>query len=238
VDGLVWVGSTPGDPPPRDPPRLPLLGAPGYTTLRRELTVRGTLLAALENTLDVPHTAFLHGGLFRTRRAPRPIDVVVRRFGDRCEAVYQGEPRPEGLVGRLLAPRGGVVEHVDRFLLPSVAQVEYRLGESHLLATTAMTPVDAEHTRLFAAVTFRLPLPGWLVAAALAPLAGRILSQDARMLRLQAETVARFGGERFTSTEADLLGPQIARLLRRAERGEPAPAADGPEHTHETRLWL
>jgi phenylpropionate dioxygenase-like ring-hydroxylating dioxygenase large terminal subunit len=240
ADGYVWVGSAPGEPPPRAPPRLPLLGAPGYATVRRMLTVRATLHAALENTLDVPHTAFLHGGLFRTRRAPQAIDVVVRRFADRCEAEYLGEPRPGGLVGRLLAPRGGVVEHVDRFLLPSVAQVEYRLGASHLVATTAMTPVDGERTRLFAAVTFRLalPVPGRLVAAALAPVVGRILAQDARMLRLQAETVARFGGERFASTEADLLGPQIARLLRRTERGEPPPAADGPEHVHEARLWL
>jgi phenylpropionate dioxygenase-like ring-hydroxylating dioxygenase large terminal subunit len=244
-DGYVWVGSTPGAPPARDPARFPLLDAPGYTTVRRALTVRGTLHAALENTLDVPHTAFLHGGLFRTRRAPRAVDVVVRRFADRCEAEYLGEPCPEGLVGRLLAPGGGVVQHVDRFLLPSVAQVEYRLGQSHLVATTAMTPVDAERTRLFAAVTFRLPglpVPGWLVAAALAPLAGRILAQDARMLRLQSETVARFGGERFASTEADLLGPQVARLLRRAERGEApeqaGPAVDGPEHAHEARLWL
>jgi hypothetical protein len=58
------------------------------------------------------------------------------------------------------------------------------------------------------------------------------------MLRLQAETVARFGGERFASTEADLLGPEIARLLRRAERGEPAPEGDGPEHVHRARLWV
>ena len=235
ADGYVWVGSSPGEPPPREPPRFRLVGAPGYTTVRRTLTVQSTLYAALENALDVPHTAFLHGGLFRTRRAPRPIDVVVRRYADRCEAEYRGEPRPAGLLGRLLAPRGGVVEHVDRFLLPSVAEVEYRLGDSHLVATTAMTPLDAGHLRLFAAVSFRLPLPGWLVAAALSPLAGRILAQDARMLRLQAETVARFGGERFVSTEADLLGPQIARLLRRARaRGGRARSFSGAQRRPRT----
>ncbi|MGC4001081.1 MAG: aromatic ring-hydroxylating dioxygenase subunit alpha [Anaeromyxobacter sp.] len=239
-DGYVWVWSSPGDPPPAPPPRFPWLGARGYHTARRELTVQGSLQAALENTLDVPHTAYLHGGLFRTAGAGHAIEVEVRRFADRCEAVFSGEPRPSGLVGRLLAPGGGEVEHVDRFLLPSIAQVEYRLGAaSHLVATTAMTPEAPGRTRLFAVVTWRLPLPGWLVRAVLTPVAGRILAQDARMLALQAENVRRFGGERFTSTRLDVLGPQIAQLLERAARGEAGPVGDAPpEHAHRARMVL
>jgi hypothetical protein len=169
-------------------------------------------------------------------------DVVVRRWADRCEAEFRGEPRPAGLIGRVLAPRGGVVEHFDRFVLPCVAEVEYRLGEaSHLVATTAATPVDAERTRLFSAVTFRLPVPGWLVAPVLAPVARGILRQDARMLALQSEVVARFGGERFTTTEVDVLGPQIARLLQEAGSGVPPAAGPGdapPVHEHRVRMRL
>jgi phenylpropionate dioxygenase-like ring-hydroxylating dioxygenase large terminal subunit len=238
-DGFVWVA--PAGAPPGGPRPLPHLGAARYTTVLNELAVRASLFRAVENVLDVPHTAFLHGGLFRTAGAAREIDVVVRRWSDRCEAEYVGERRPGGVFGRLLAPRGGVVRHFDRFLLPCIAEVEYRLGEtSHLVATTAATPVDGEHTRLFSAVTFRLPVPGAAVAPLLAPIARRILRQDAWMLALQSETVARFGGERFATTEADVLGPQIARLLRRAEQGGAAPAAAGepPEHEHRVRMRL
>jgi phenylpropionate dioxygenase-like ring-hydroxylating dioxygenase large terminal subunit len=238
-DGFVWVA--PAGAPPAPPRRLPHLGAARYTTVLNELTVRASLYRAVENVLDVPHTAYLHGGLFRTAGAAREIEVVVRRWSDRCEAEYLGEPRPGGVFGRLLAPRGGVVRHFDRFLLPCVAEVEYRLGEtSHLVATTAATPVDGEHTRLFSAVTFRLPVPGAAVAPLLAPVARRILRQDAWMLALQSETVARFGGERFATTEADVLGPQIARLLRRAEQDGLAPARpdEAPEHEHRTRMRL
>lgn len=237
-DGLVWVA--PAGAPPAPPRRLPHLGAARYTTVRNELAVRASLFRAVENALDVPHTAYLHGGLFRTAGAAREIDVVVRRWSDRCEAEYLGEPRPGGVLGRLLAPRGGVVRHFDRFLLPCIAEVEYRLGEtSHLVATTAATPLDEEHTRLFSAVTFRLPVPGAAVAPLLAPIARRILRQDAWMLALQTETVARFAGERFATTDADVLGPQIARLLRRAEQGGAAPAADErPEHEHRVRMRL
>ncbi len=239
-DGLVWVA--PSGPPPAAPPRrLPHLGLPRYTTVRNALTVRASLYRAVENVLDVPHTAYLHRGLFRRPGAAREIEVVVRRWPDRCEAEYVGEPRPPGLAGRLLAPRGGVVVHFDRFLLPCIAEVEYRLGEtSHLVATTAATPIDDEHTRLYSAVTFRLPLPGAAVAPVLAPVARRILRQDAWMLALQTDTVARFGGERFASTEADVLGPQIMRLLRQAEEGPASAAAtDGPpEHEHRVRMRL
>jgi phenylpropionate dioxygenase-like ring-hydroxylating dioxygenase large terminal subunit len=239
-DGFVWVAPA-GAPPAAPPRRLPHLGAARYTTVLNELAVRASLYRAVENVLDVPHTAHLHGGLFRTAGAAREIDVVVRRWSDRCEAEYVGEPRPSGVFGRILAPRGGVVRHFDRFLLPCIAEVEYRLGEaSHLVATTAATPVDGEHTRLFSAVTFRLPVPGAAVAPLLAPVARRILRQDAWMLALQAETVARFGGERFATTDADVLGPQIARLLRRAEQGGAvrAPVDEPPEHEHRVRLRL
>ena len=80
----------------------------------------------------MPHTLFLHGGLFRTAERRNDIEVIVRRREDGVEAEFVGEPRPSGIVGRLLAPGGGVVEHVDRFILPSVAQVEYRLGDASI----------------------------------------------------------------------------------------------------------
>jgi phenylpropionate dioxygenase-like ring-hydroxylating dioxygenase large terminal subunit len=225
-DGFVWVrpdGSGDGGPPRF---RFPHVDEAGYTTVRRSLSVDASLHAALENTLDVPHTAFLHGGLFRGGRPPVDIDVVVRHTADGVEAEYIREPRPPGLAGRILAPEGGVVTHVDRFVMPSIAQVEYRLGENHLVTTTAFTPGDDGVTDLHAAVTFRLRLPPALVKAVVSPVANRIFAQDKAILRAQAENVRRFGGERYASTELDVLGQHILRLLRRAERGETDTDAD------------
>ena len=56
--------------------------------------------------------------------------------------------------------------------------------------------------------------------AAVTPIANRIFAQDERILRHQSETIRRFGGEHFASTELDVLGQHILRLLRRAGRGE------------------
>ncbi|MGI9033525.1 MAG: Rieske 2Fe-2S domain-containing protein [Acidimicrobiales bacterium] len=220
--GFVWVFPDLTAPPAREPLRFPCIDAPGYVTARRSLRVDATLHAAVENTLDVPHTAFLHAGLFRGGREPVDIDVVVRHGPDSVEAEYLGEPRPPGVVGRVLAPNGGVVTHVDRFVLPSVTQVEYRLGRHHLVATSAFTPVSDVDTRLHVAVTFRAALPAWLVRAVVTPVANRIFAQDRDILRHQAENIERFGGEQFASTDLDVLGTHVWKLLRRAERGEPA----------------
>jgi len=233
AQGYVWVYSTPSVTPSTEPFRFPHLDEAGYTTVRRDYVVDAPLHAAVENVLDVPHTAHLHGGLFRTAAKRNVVDVLVRRHDTWAEAQFHGEPRPAGLIGRLLAPGGGVVEHTDRFFLPSIAQVEYRLGPvSHLVATSAMTPESDTRTRIFAVVTFRLPLPGWLVKPVLVPIASRILAQDAWMLARQTDTVKRFGGEKFTSTELDVLGPQVARLLEQAA----AKAPPGPPHEHRVQM--
>ncbi len=234
-EGFVWVYSTPGVEPTSEPYRFPLLEERGYSTVRRTLRAKGSLHALLENTLDVPHTSFLHGGLFRTEKKRNEIDVVVRRGADRVEAEFIGEPRPEGLVGRLLAPGGGVLQHFDRFLLPSIAQVEYRLGQdSHLIVTSAMTPTDDWDTAVYAVVTFRLPLPHWIIKPFIMPVALHIFQQDARILESQTETIRRFGTETFASSEVDVLGPSILRLMRQVER-EKTPLAD---EVHETRLKM
>ncbi|HXV13917.1 MAG TPA: aromatic ring-hydroxylating dioxygenase subunit alpha [Candidatus Krumholzibacteria bacterium] len=221
--GFVWVWGEAEASPSREPFRFPYIGERGWTTAREELEVRASLHATAENALDVPHTAFLHGGLFRSEtRARREIEVIVRRFDDRVEAEYVGESRPPGIVAKLLAPRGGEVIHFDRFLLPSVAQVEYRLGDSGLCISAALAPVEDYRTRLFIAFSYRLPIPGWMVRPILRAFAMRIFRQDAAMLARQTETIDRFGEERYTFTEIDILGAEIYDLLR---RGRAAPAA-------------
>ncbi len=226
-DGFVWVFPDAGEAPDLEPPSFPYTDVSGYVTVRRSLRVTATLRAALENTLDVPHTAFLHRGFFRGGRDPVEIEVIVRHGPGRVEAEYLGEPRPPGVIGRILAPGGGVVTHFDRFLLPSVAQVEYRLGRHHLVVTTAFTPVSDVDTRLYAAVTFRAALPASVVRAVVTPIANRVFAQDAMILRRQAENVERFGAEHFASTELDVLGNDIWRLLRQAESEDTALVPEG-----------
>jgi phenylpropionate dioxygenase-like ring-hydroxylating dioxygenase large terminal subunit len=220
-DGWIWVWASTETTPTEAPFAFPRVEGAGWTTVDRRVSAPGTLHATLENALDVPHTAFLHGGLFRTEKTRNPIDATIRRYHDRAEVEYVGEPRPTGLVGRILSPSGGTVVHFDRFFLPGIAQVEYRIGdENHFLVTAAGTPVGEFETLLFARIQFRTRLPGALLKPILEPIALRIFAQDSRMLSAQTELIQRFGGEQFESTEIDFIGPHIYRLLRDAERGQ------------------
>ena len=216
--GFVWVSSLADQVPEREPFRFPFLDAPGYASEVSVLEAEASVHAVAENTLDVPHTMYLHGGLFRStggREVER--EVEVRNYGDRVEAEYFGEERPAGIVGRLLAPGGGIVKHVDQFILPSITVVDYRLGEkTHINVAVALTPVQEFLTRLYAVVTFRTPLPPPLVRLFLRPVLMKIFKQDAAVLARQSANIKLFGEERFATTDADTLSPYIARLLKAA----------------------
>jgi phenylpropionate dioxygenase-like ring-hydroxylating dioxygenase large terminal subunit len=227
--GFVWVWMDPSVEPTGEPFRFRLADDPAYTTVREALPAPGSLYHVIENALDVPHTAFLHGGLFRRDGKRRPVQVQVRRWRDRCEAQFIGESRPQGLVGRLLLLFGGVVTHFDRFYLPSIIEVEYRIGdENHIVLNGACTPVSDYETVLHAVVSFRTRLPGWLVKLVVKPIALRIFAQDVVMLRRQVRSIAEQGQERYLSTELDLLGPTILALLKRAAQGKVAESDDSP----------
>lgn len=220
--GFVWAWGEVGSAPVGEPFRFRHADDGRYLTVRRVLRTRGNVHAVIENALDVPHTAFLHGGLFRTaRKDRRPIRCVVRRYHDRAECEFIGEQAPKGLAARLLAPRGGELTHVDRFWMPSITEVEYHLGEDvHLVLNGACTPVTDWDTVLYAVVSIRTRLPHWLVRAVMQPLALRIFAQDADILTVQVDALQRAGEASFVSTEIDVLGSHILRLMHRGARGD------------------
>ena len=223
--GMVWIWGDPEAAPTGEPYTFPWADRPGYLTVRQQLRAQASLHAVAENALDVPHTAILHGGLFRKDSPERnKITAVLERTDAGVSCEYKGEPRPEGLVARILSPSGGVVIHFDRFHMPCVVEVEYSLGEeNHIINAAALTPVGDHETLLYAVVSIRSRIPGWLLRPVVQPLALRIFDQDAKVLLRQTESKRKFGGVQYVSTEVDLLGPHILRLLQRAASGAAEP---------------
>ena len=219
-DGLVWVYMRANQEPKREPFRLQESDDPSYARIAYADSFEATLYGTLENILDVPHTAFLHKGLFRGDSKRTEIEVEVQRGPRHAQAEYIGEPRPKGLMGRILAPGGGEVTHFDRFILPSIAQVEYRLGKHHVLVSSLCAPVSNFETRMYAVVLANLPVGLRMLKGLFMPIALKVVGQDKTILAAQTKTTTEFGGERFVSSQVDVLGPQILRLLKRAERGE------------------
>lgn len=212
-DGIVWFWSEPGEEPSAEPFRLPDLG-PGARQVVLRYDIDATMHAAIENTLDVPHTAFLHRGLLRGA-APNEITAVRRPIPGGIEVQYLGEPFGIGFV-RLRD--GEALEHYDRFVLPCVAQVEYRAGRWLQLVNTVLhLPLGPFRTRAWFVLRANSQrLPTRLVQSVIRLQGPRVARQDVRMLGRQTETVRRFGGERYASTEMDLFGNAVWRLLHHA----------------------
>lgn len=221
-DGFVWAWGEPDAEPTRAPYALPVVdgrGA-GETVFRCDLD--STLRASLENALDVPHTAFLHRGLFRGHAPRNTITAVRRPIDGGVEVQYLGEPVGMGPI-RLPEKSGRTFDHWDRFLLPSIAQIEYAVdGWFRIVNTLVQLPLSPFRTRAWFVVRFSSPLPAPLVRAVVHSQGRQILRQDADALARQTERTRSLGGERYASTELDLLGTAIWRLLHQAERAEQA----------------
>lgn len=142
-DGIVWFWSEPDEEPVGEPFRLPGMGA-GAKQVVLTYDIGATMQATIENTLDVPHTAFLHRGLLRGA-APNRITAQRRAIPGGVEVQYFGEPLG---IGFLRAKGGATLEHYDRFILPCVAQVEYRAGPwLHITNSVLHLPMSEFRTR-------------------------------------------------------------------------------------------
>jgi len=224
-DGFVWVWRREGAEPRVEPPRIPCWDDPDYFVVVREYDVECTMHAALENALDVPHTAFVHRGDFRGKGS-REIEAVRRRIPGGIEVEYLGEPPLSGATHD--ADGKPIVSwHWDRFFLPSLAQVEYKTsGGRHLINTLPHTPVSEFRTRFWLVSCWKVPANK---RAEMGPIIEKqldtILGQDVEILREQTRRIRELGGESYRSTPLDLMGPEILRMLRQAEQALPTDSA-------------
>ncbi|HLO77185.1 MAG TPA: Rieske 2Fe-2S domain-containing protein [Magnetospirillum sp.] len=227
-DGLVWVGASADGALPY---RGPLADRPGCHSFAWRTQAWGRLADVAENFLDGFHTHFVHAGLIRTESARRRVTARVRRQSDRVETEYLGEGKQSGVISRLLERDRAT--SFGRFILPGVAELEYRSPRRTELTITAyFTPAEAGAFTVNAVIaTPGGPLLGRLKQAVITPLFRLALRQDADIVRLQTDTIARWGGPRFVSTRLDVMRPHMERLL-----------SDGPvaglDSCHESELWL
>lgn len=239
ADGFVWIWGEPGSEPSGRPFALPRLAERddarrvGRTVFVCD--VESTMHASIENALDVPHTAFLHGDIFRGRKEPREITAVRRELPDGIEVQYLGEPIGFGPLTLSKDQTDLTFEHWDRFFLPSIAQIEYGIpGWLRIVNSILHLPLSPFVTRAWFVLDHSSPIPPAIGNVIVKARGKKILRQDADMLAAQTRTIRRFGGERYTSTELDLLGRGIWRLLRQAERAESADADRAPDEDHES----
>jgi len=188
-------------------------------------TTRSTLAEVAENILDATHTHFIHKGLLRglSRRRYR-VTVTLSGGPGWVEARYEGEPRQEGLVSRLL--EGGRGISVGRFLSPGIAEIEFWSANRIELATTFHLR-QAAPDRVEGLGVLAGPLDGglgWVKAALFRPLFDIAVAQDQRILGAVTDNRSVFDAVRPVIGPLDLLRPSIDAILA----GEVPPVAGAP----------
>jgi phenylpropionate dioxygenase-like ring-hydroxylating dioxygenase large terminal subunit len=213
--GFVWVwivGEGKGE-PAHDPPLFPWLGEPGWRHFVMERVFEANAFHCVENFLDVPHTAHVHRGLFRGEES-KEIEIDVTSGEDWIEGEFLGEERMDSWIGKLLVPEGSRIRHVDRFQLPYVTRVDYRMSETRqYVVMSQCTPEAEDRTRVFTYLGFRFEPFGGLIKLIFQPFAGTILNQDVEVLRQQTEDLRRTGAPRFLYHETDAIARGIRELL-------------------------
>lgn len=231
LQGFVWVASGTGPSPPAPPLGFPHLGEPGWTSFVMRTRFDADVDTCLENFLDCPHATFVHRHWFRAPTARR-VAATVTRLDDGVQATFRDEPREKSLVWWLLAPRGGQMQHTDRFVAPARSQVDYAFPNGWRYSiTSSCTEVRADRTDVTTVISFRTPGIGPLVRLYFEPLSRWIIRQDVRIVALRARNRERFEACGMTarpqaSVHADLLGPLVVRWRGDLAAGrEPLPAA-------------
>jgi len=222
--GLVWVWMAAGHRPDRDPCPRPHWGERGWSHHVLPFRVRGGATDVAENFMDVPHTLFVHRGLFR-RRSRRRLPATIERREEEILVTYHEPGDRVGPGGRLLNPRGRPLVHTDRFIMPANVRVDYAFGQQGLAISVlnACTPVTEEETRVTAMIAVRAGVLAPL-ARLLVPVAARvIMRQDRRTVAAQTEVLRHHGGPAYHSTPADAVHVHLETLRAWAVSGGGAP---------------
>lgn len=206
----IWLGEGDADGQPIDFPNFTEVGWHHWVM---ERVFPGNAFHCVENFLDVPHTAHVHRGWFRGSES-KEVEIEITAGHDWIQAEFLNEERMESVIGRLLVPKGEKIQHTDRFQLPYVTRVDYRMTESRqYIVMSQCTPISDSETRVFTYMAYRFSPLGKLVRLGFEPLSHLILNQDVKIIREQTADLERTGDARFLYFETDAIAKGIRQLL-------------------------
>ena len=176
----------------------------GWETVRVINRFQNSVTNCVENFIDIPHTASVHPGIFRQTKQQQ-LKMTVSRYEGKVSANYHQETDNLGWFSWFLNPKGDEIIHCDRFFMPNVTSVEYKMGpHRHCFITSQAVPETEDSTLVYTDVTFNYGVWNRLAQPFVKWTAQRIIGQDQGALKVQQETIAKYG-EQFCHTPADTI---------------------------------
>jgi len=209
----------------------------GWQNLRLVHDFQNTVANCVENFIDVPHTAFVHPGIFRANRGSA-IDVTVLRRNGQVHVTYKNEVDNLGSYTWFLNPHREPVRHTDSFFVPNVTHVAYSIGNGERVAyliTSQSVPTTAKSTRVYTDITYRFGRLSWLARPIARRQAKKVIQQDVDELNEQMKVIDKYG-QRFIDSPADRIHKLVSQICDALERGEDP--TELPDHESSLTFWV
>ena len=206
----------------------------GFKTVRLFNVFKNNVTNCAENYIDVPHTVFVHDGIFRSSENKK-FKAIVERVGPTVKIDYRNETTNVGWFSWFLNPSGGEITHHDYFHAPNVTSVEYYFGKKEFFITSHSVPVSDTETHVYTDLTFEFGF--WnLFASPIVRYQGQsVIDQDIEVLDNQMKVIQKYGSD-FSNSKADII-----HVLIESIRDEVAAGGDPrelPNKSHEIEFWI
>ena len=234
-DGYIYVCLEQSEQTPDTPFILPRPVTKNWRYIRLQNRFYNSVANCVENYIDVPHTAYVHRGIFRKPKQ-QEIRVLVSRKVGHVRVSYLGETVNLGSFGWFLNPKGGEIRHEDNFYAPNITSVHYHLpNEYSYFITSQSVPVSEMITLVYTDISYYFglwtPLARWITQRQ----AQRVIDQDIDILNEQGEVIRKYG-EKFCTTSADIIHSLTGEIISSLQNGTTLSAI--PDQTREVRFWV
>lgn len=217
------------------PFKMPSYGKRGYRTLRLQHRFENTVTNCAENFVDIPHTTFVHPGIFRYDIRQKLTAKVERKDGT-VRAEYGLETNNFGIFSKILNPSGKEIRHIDEFHMPNVTSVHYHFGgDWHFIITSQSVPVTGEETLVYTDLTYNYGLMTAIAMPIVWWQAKKIIAQDVKILRDQMEVIRKYGGD-FQNARSDVIHTFIESVREEIACGRDPRAL--PAKNVEIEFWI
>ncbi len=199
------------------PYSMPFFQQKGWKNIRLQHLFNSDVTNCVENFIDVPHTAFVHTGIFRKTEG-RPIKVLIQRRNGTVTIDYLNESSNLGSMSWFLNPTKGKVVHIDHFIMPNITHVVYRLPSGwEYLITSQSIPLNDNSTLVYTDITYNFGIWTQLAAWIVKRKAQKVIAQDMEVLRDQNEVIHR-GNNQFINMPCDMIHVMISEIREALEK--------------------
>ncbi|MFB8791217.1 MAG: aromatic ring-hydroxylating dioxygenase subunit alpha [Potamolinea sp.] len=234
-DGYIYVKLTDNKSEEFEPFAMPHYQEPGWETVRVINRFRNNVTNCAENFIDIPHTAFVHPGVFRTSRQ-QPIKMSVERRNGSTFVEYHNETTNLGWYSRFLNRQGDEIRHTDSFHMPNITSVEYDMGlHRRLFITSQSIPETENSTLVYTDVTYNYGIWNKIARPFVRWTAQHIIRQDVKILDIQGEVIAKYGSH-FANTPADTIHVFVESIRNKIAAGEDP--RELPDRLVEVTFWV